>query len=140
MALDSAFQVPRSIFRICAFMQQESLHFRSAAKHELIGRSRHQDTLLHHAQLNFQNLFQVLGTQSLEHYRLVDAVHELGSKFAPCRFDCGAIDFFIQAGVHFRRFVRDTESAIDQVAHLTGAQVRGHDDDALRQIDAAIIA
>ena len=120
-------------------MQEESLHFRGAAKHELIGGSCHEDTLLHHTQLDFQDLFQVLGTQSLEHHRFVDAVHELRSEFPSSRFDRGAINFLNQAGVHFRGFMRKTESPVDQVAHLAGAQIRRHDDDALRQIDAPVI-
>ena len=131
--------MPRAIFRIRALVQQESFHFRGAAKHELIGGSCHQDALLHHAQLDFQNLFEVFGTQGLEHHRLVDAVHEFRSEFPSRRFDRSAINFLIQAGVHLRGFVRETESAIDQVTHLTGSQIRRHDDDALRQIDAPVI-
>ena len=95
---------------------------------------------MHHPQLDLENLFQVFRPKSLEHHSFVDAVHELGREFPPCRFDCGAIDFLIQAGVHFGGFMRETESPINQVAHLTCAQVRSHDDDALRKIDAPVIA
>ena len=36
--------------------------------------------------------------------------------------------------------MREAQAAVDHVAHLTGPQVRGHDDDALRKIHAAVVA
>ena len=70
----------------------------------------------------------------------VDAVHELRRELAPRRFDRGAIDLVVECSVHLSGFRRETQAAVHQVAHLAGAQVRGHDDDALRQIHAAVVA
>src|SRR5256885_4338613 len=51
----------------------------------------HQYPLLHHTEFDFENLLQVLRTQSLEHYDLVYAVHKLGRKFATGGLDGGEI-------------------------------------------------
>ncbi len=55
-------------------------------------------------------------------------------------FHCRPLNLVIEVVVDFHRFRRETKPAIHQIRHLTGPQVRGQDDDALRQIDAAIIA
>ena len=60
MAFDGALQVPGAIFRVRAFVQQEALNFRRAVENELVGAGGEQNSLLHHAQFDFENLFQML--------------------------------------------------------------------------------
>ncbi len=113
---------------------------RRAVEHELVRARRHQDSLLHHPEFDFQDLLQVLGTQRLEHYDFVDAVHELGRKLAPRRIHCRAVNLFVERVIHLHRLGRETQPAIHQPVHLRGAQVRGHDDDAARKIHAPVVA
>ena len=82
----------------------------------------------------------MLGAQGLEHDGLVDTVHELGRELAASGFDGGAVDLVVQGGVDLHALWGEAEAAVDQVAHLGGPQVRGHDDDALREVDAAVVA
>ena len=89
--------------------------------------------MLHHAQFDFQNLLQVFAAQRLEDHHFVDAVHELGREFAARRIHRRAIDLVVERFVDLDNLRSKTESAIDQVRHLSGAQIRRHDDDALRQ-------
>ncbi len=85
-------------------------------------------------------LLEVFAAEHAEHNDLIDAVHELGRKLAACRFHRRTIDFLIELGIHLRGGLRKSQGAVDHLVHLGSAQVRGHHDDALRQIDAAIVA
>src|SRR5579884_1992139 len=78
--------------------------------------------------------------QRLEDHNFVDAVHELGGKLATRRFDRSTVDLFIKRFVYGVGLGRETESAPDKVAHLASPQVRGHNNDALREVDPAVIA
>ena len=140
MPFNRPFQVPRSILRIGTFRQQEVLHLCRAIEYELMPARGHQHSLLHHPQFDFQNLLQMLRTQRLEHHHLVDAVHELRSKLAPRRVHCRAIDFIVEGVIHLHRSRRKSQSAIDQPIHLRRTQVRGHDNDAARKINAPVVA
>ena len=100
----------------------------------------HQHALLHHAEFDFKNLRQMLIPQRLEYHSLVDAVHELRRELAASRFHGRALNLVVEIVVDFHCLRREPKTAIHQIRHLAGAQVRGQNDDALRKIDAAIIA
>ena len=78
--------------------------------------------------------------QCLKDHRLVDAVHELGRKLPPGRFHRSALNLIVEVVVDFHRLRCKAKTAVHQIRHLAGAQVRGQDDDALRQINPAIVA
>ena len=59
MPFDGALQVPRSIFQIRTFAQQELLRFRSASEDELLIRLRRHDSVLDIIQLDIENLAKV---------------------------------------------------------------------------------
>ena len=138
--LDGALQVPCAIFRIGPLLQQEALHFgvqlntnwfaaeairmRCCTMPSSMSRicSRCSDR-------------RVLKTTDLS-MRFMNS----GREFAPGGFDRGAIDLVVEAASTCVGLWRETQAAIDQVAHLARPQVRGHDDDALRKIDAAVVA
>src|ERR1700690_731454 len=140
MAFDSALQMPRSVLRIGAFAEQELFHRRRAIENELMRARCHEHALLHHAKFDIENLLQVFRTQRLEHYYLVDAVHELRSKLAARGINRRARDLLVERVVDLHRFWCKTQAAIDQAVHLGCAEVRGHNDDAARKIHAAIVA
>src|SRR5580693_5583847 len=97
MPLNRPLQVSRTVTRVGAFLQQELLHTGSAIEYKLVGARGHQHALLHHAEFDIKNLSQVLVPKSLEHHRLVDAVHELGRELAPSSFDCSALNLVVEA-------------------------------------------
>ena len=51
-----------------------------------------------------------------------------------------AVDLVIRGRVDLSGLLREAQAAIHHVAHLSRPQVRGHDDDALRKIHAAVVA
>ena len=137
--LDRTLQVARAVFGIRALLQQKAFRFRSAVEHELVCARRHQDALLHHPQLDLEDLLQVLRTQGLEHHDLVNAVHELRRELPARRFYRGAINLFVEGCIHLFWFLRKAQTTVGEGAHLPCPQVRGHDDDALREINASVI-
>ena len=137
---DGTLQVTRAITRIGAFLQQELLYAGGAIEDELVGAGGHENALLHHAEFDFEDLGEVLVTQSFEDHGLIDAVHELRCELAASGFDGSALNLVIKIIVDFHGSGREAEATVDQISHLAGAQVRGQDDDALGKIDAAIIA
>ena len=140
MPFDRAFQVTRAVTRVGSFLQQELLHSRRAIEDELVGAGGHEHALLYHAEFDFKNLRQMLIPQSLEYDSFIDAVHELGRELTPSRFHGRALNFVVEIVVDFHCPRGEPKPAIHQIRHLAGAQVRGQNDDALRKIDAAIIA
>src|ERR1700690_99141 len=140
MAFDGALQVTSAVARVGAFVKKIALHFFGTGEDKLIRGRCHQDALLDHAEFDIENLLQVFGAQSLEDHNLVDAVHELRSELAARGFGGSAIDFVVEALIDHLDLGRETESSLDQAGHLAGAQVGGHDDDALREVHAAVVA
>ncbi len=67
---------------------------RHAEQEAPLGRLQH--ALLHHAQLNLENLLELFGTQRMEDHRLVDPVHELRREFPLGRFGRRLLDLLIQ--------------------------------------------
>ena len=120
---DCPLQVARSVFRIRALREQIIFDLRRAVENELVRPGSHQHPLLHHAELDFQNLFQVFRTQRFEDHNLIDAVHELGREFAPGRVNSSAVDLLVQRRIDLHRFRRESKTTIDQAAHFTGAKV-----------------
>src|SRR5579863_3920331 len=130
----------RAVTRIGAFLEQKLFHWRRAIENKLIRARRHQHALLNHAEFDLEDLRQMFVAQRLKDYSLIDAVHKLRRKLAASRVYGGALNLVVEVVVDFHGFRRETKAAVDQVGHLAGAQVRGQDDDALRKIDAAVIA
>src|SRR5512146_46852 len=130
----------RSILQIGAFDQQEFFDSRRATEDELVISGSLQNSLLHHAQFDLENLRQVLRAQGLEDNDLVDAVHELRRELAARRLDRSAIDLFVELGVKGSRNGREPHGAVDKFIHFGGAQVGSHHDDALRQVNAPVVA
>src|SRR6476646_3560510 len=111
MPLDGALEVPCAIFRISPLVQQEAFHLGRATEDELVHRRRHQNALLYHAQLDFQNLLEMFRAQRPEDYGLVDAVHELRTEFAPGRIHSSAADLVVESRVHLQRLSRKAQAA-----------------------------
>ena len=78
---------------------------------------------MHHAELDFKDLLQVLGSECLEDHDLVDAVHELRGELAASGLDGRAADLVIQLGVEQSLNARKTDAALHQAIHLGGTQV-----------------
>ncbi len=75
MPLDGAFQVPRAISLIRAFLKQKFLAWSGYAKQELaFGRFQH--PLLHLAQFDIQDLLQLLPLKGVKANDFIQAVHE----------------------------------------------------------------
>src|SRR6266568_5579407 len=129
-----------AVARVSPLVQQEILHLRRAREDKLVRCRSHQDPLLHHAEFDFQDLLQMLRPQGFEDHDLVDSVHELWGELTARGLSGGAINFVVQALIHNLRLRRETESTIDKVAHLACPQVRGHNNDALREVHAAVVA
>ena len=140
MPLNRPLQVTRSVTWVRAFLQQKLLHSRSAVEYKLVGAGSHENALLNHSEFDLQNLGKMFVAQGLEHDGLVDAVYELRRELAARSFDSGALNLVVEVVVDFHRLGCKPEATVDQVRHLAGAQVRGQDDDALRKVDAAIVA
>src|SRR5579864_6836002 len=79
-------------------------------------------------------------SQRLEHHRLVDAVHKLRRELAPRRFHRCPLNLVIERGIDLNHLGSESKPTIHQVRHLPCAQVRSHDDDALRQIHPPVIS
>src|ERR1017187_9331004 len=140
VALDRALQMPCPVSRIGAFLQQMVFHCLRAVEYELVRTRSHQHALLHHPEFDVQNLRQMLVAQRLEHHCLVDPVHDLRRKFPPRRFHRRPLNLVIERLIHFNRFRRKSEPTVHQVRHLRRTQVRRHNDDALRQNHAPVVA
>src|SRR5713101_2704456 len=89
-----------AVARVSPLVQQEILHLRRAREDKLVRRRSHQDALLHHAEFDFQDLLQMLRTQGLKDYDLVNSVHELGGELTARGLSGGAINFVVQALIH----------------------------------------
>src|SRR5271165_2118314 len=139
MPLDGPLQVTRAILQVGPLADQELLYPRRATEHELVIASGLKKSLLHHSKLDFEDLFQVFGTQGAKDHDLVDAIHELGRKLPAGGIHRGAIDLGVEFGVHISGLLRESQAAIDEVTHLPGAKVGGQDDYALGKVDPAIV-
>ena len=78
--------------------------------------------------------------QGFENHDLIDAVHELRRELAARRIDGGAVHLVVNLVVDLSAGLSKAHVAIEQFVHLSGAQVRGEDDEALGEIDAAVVA
>src|SRR5687767_9448712 len=90
VAVNRPLQVPCAVFPIGSLQQKEIPRRSGYVKHEgrCIGGT--EDPLLHHVQLERQNLAQLSIAQWLEDNRFVDAVDELGRELAPRGFQTSA--------------------------------------------------
>src|SRR5439155_5943943 len=122
VTFDGALQVSGAVARIGAFVQQEVFYLLRARKDELVGGGGHQDSLLHHAELDFQYLFQMLRTQGLEDHDLVNAVHELGGELTARGLGGGAVNFVIQAFIDHLGLRGKSKTTLDEGAHLACPQ------------------
>src|SRR5258707_12120366 len=110
MAFDSALQMASTVTRIGAFLQQELLGALRAVKNKLVGSSRHQNTLLHQTEFDFEDSCQMFVAQRLEDHSLVDAVHELRRKFSAGRLNRVALILFIEVVFDFHEPWRQTQN------------------------------
>lgn len=69
----------------------------------------------------------------------IDTVHELWRKLASRRFHCRAIDLLVKTSIQDIRLLSEAQAALDQAGHLAGPQVRGHNNDALREVHLAVV-
>src|SRR5689334_24818009 len=84
----------RPVFEIDALIQKELLGFIGALEDEFFPGSLHYP-VLDLAELEFENLLQVILLQASEHHHLVYSIHELGREFPFCRLRRGTIDLLI---------------------------------------------
>src|ERR1700723_3075051 len=138
--LDRALQVPRAIFHVRAFFQQKvPRRLRYAEQESSLCRLQH--ALLHHPQLDFQNLFQLCRTQRMEHHGLVNAVHEFRREFPLGGFRSSLLYFLVEPYLGLRALQRrKSQPAGHQLGDFHAAQVRGHENHRLRQIHSPVVA
>src|SRR5208337_2901983 len=139
MPLDGPLQVTRAILHVRSLADQEFLYRGRATEYELVIADSLKNPLLQHSKFDFEDLFQVFGTQGAKNHDLVDTIHELGGELAAGGVHRGAVDLAVEPGVQVGRLVDESHAAVDELAHLRGAKVRGHDDNALGEIDSAIV-
>src|SRR6202041_3034170 len=102
---------------------------------------RLQHALLHHPQLDFQNLFQLCRTQRMEHHGLVNAVHEFRREFPLGGFRSSLLYFLVEPYLGLRALQRrKSQPAGHQLGDFHAAQVRGHENHRLRQIHSPVVA
>src|SRR5208282_5415813 len=139
VALESAFQVASAVTRVGALAKQVGFGTRRAGKYELVDASCHQNALLDHAKFDLQNFLEMLVPERLEDDGLVDAVHELRRELPASSFDGRASDFLVVRIGHDRFLRVEAHAALSDFLHLSGPEIRGQNDDALTEVDAAIV-
>src|SRR5579862_4991546 len=123
MPLDRPLQVARAVFEVSPFAQEEFPGRLSKAEEEApLG--GFEDALLHHSQLDLENLLQLLRPQRMENDDFVDAVHKLGREFSLGSFRGGSFDLFVEPrlrlGSYFRR---KAEAAGHQFRYFSASQI-----------------
>ena len=101
---------------------------------------RVQHALLHHAQLDLQNLLQLLMPQRMKHHHLVQPVHELRRKLLLRRFLRRSLHFHVQSVFHLVLRLHEAHAAGHQFRDLSAAQVRRQENHGLRQIHAPVVS
>ena len=106
-----------------------------------------EDSLLHHVQLDVENLTQFLGSQRAEGYDAIQPVHELGREFSARGVDAAAaefpVEFFIgRRTLSLARLFQSIEPELgsEQSAHFRGSQITGHEDHGAGEIHFAVVA
>src|SRR5271165_5734433 len=112
MPLNGPLQMTRAILHVRPLADEELFYRRRATEHELVGAGGLKNPLLHHSQLDFEDLFQVFGTQGAKDHDFVDAVHELGRKLAAGGIYRGAVYLVVEFGVQMGRLLGESHAAV----------------------------
>ena len=139
VALDGTLEVTRAVALVRALLQEEiTALFGNAEKELAFG--GFEDALLHHGQLDIENLFELFALERVENHDLVEAVQEFGGELAARRFDGGALDFLVKVGLGLVVGLDETVTAGHELGDVAATKVGGHKDDGLREVHAAIVA
>ena len=126
--------------QIRSVLQQILLHGRGTAEDELVVARRLQNALLHHAKFDLQDLLQVFAPQRAEDTTLSMRFMNSGENLRRAASTAVRSIFSSSLLSSSAGRLREAHGAVDQLVHLSGAQVGGHHDQALREIDAAVVA
>src|SRR5256885_8533352 len=129
--LNGALQMSSAVLIVGSFLEQELFHLGRAAEDELSVSGGLKNPLLNHSQLDLKDLFKVLRLERLEDDNLVDAVHEFRRELSARRFGGRARDLIVELGVNLVGLLTETQSAGDELTHLSSAEARRHHDHAL---------
>ena len=139
VAFDGALKVTRAVALVRAFLQEEvAAWFGDAEKELAFGGFK--DALLHHGQLDIENLLELFALEWVEDHNLVQAVHEFGGELAARRFDGGALDFLVEVGLGLVVGLDEAVTAGHELGDVAATKVGSHKDDGLGEIHAAIVA
>jgi hypothetical protein len=131
--------VAGAVFEIDPLFEQEIFRRLCAFEDELFA-GPVGDSPLNRPQFDLQNLGQVVAVQAAKDYDLIDPVHEFRREFTLRGFERRPINLLIDFGVDHAALWGEADSARNQFAHLSRAQVRRHDYDRAGEIDAAVVA
>jgi hypothetical protein len=109
--LDRPLQVPRAVALVGSLLQKKIAARVRYAKQKLAF-GGFQYALLHLAQLNLQNLFQLFSPQRMKHHHFVQTVHEFGGKLAPRSFDSRALHLLINPSSRLVLRLNEAHSAL----------------------------
>jgi len=136
---NGALQVPRAVSQIGAFAQEEGLCVRHYTEHKRHAASI-QHLLLNNCQFDIENFAELFGLQLMKDDDAIEAVHEFGRKSAPSCFDGSAFEFHVQTGSCLRGWFHESHCFAYQSRYFARAEIRGENDNRLREIDATCIA
>src|SRR5579862_920146 len=94
--LDGTLQVSSAEFHVSPFLQKEIPRRPGATENELMALGSIKDSLLDAREFDIENLVEILARESAEDNHLVDPVHKLRRKLAPCRLRGGPVNLLIQ--------------------------------------------
>src|SRR5215469_17716277 len=75
----------------------------------------------------------------MKNHHFVQPVHELRGKLATGCLDRGALHFLIQTRRGLVHRLNEAHPALHQLGDLTATEVRGQENDRLRQVDTAVV-
>ena len=130
--------MPRAVLEVRAFLQQKSPRRLGHAEQELPA-PRVQHSLLHHAQLDLQDLLQLLVPQRMKHHHLSSRFMNSGENFFFAA-SCAVRSTFSPACLPLVRRLHEAHAARHQLRDLSAAQVRRQKDHRLRQVHAPVVS
>src|SRR6267154_1626736 len=139
VALDGAFEVPRTVALVCAFLQEEvPARIRHAEQELPLGSL--ENSLLYLAQLDFEYPLKLFAPQRMKHHHFVKAVHEFRRKLAASGFHGSTFDLFIAAGSRLLGCPNKAHATLHEFRNFATAKVRRQENDGLGEIHAPVVA
>jgi len=141
-AFDGALQMTRSVPLVSAFPQEEFAGARVHGEGHRTGAGGADDARLHFREFEIEDAIEFAGAERVEDHGTIDAVDELGCEAAAGGVDPGVRHFVgkVRVGASSRDAGCESEIRAYDRRHFGGAEIAGHEDDAAREVDLAIVA